>query len=61
MNASAAFVSPAILALAQAAKDASRAVAGSTLEERNRARRGQAEAQYMLARVFFEVGERVKQ
>lgn len=37
MNASAASVSPAILALAQAAKDASRAVAGSKLEERNRA------------------------
>ena len=37
MNASAPSVSSAILALAQAAKDASRAVAGSTLEERNRA------------------------
>jgi glutamate-5-semialdehyde dehydrogenase len=37
MNASAASVSPAILALAQAAKDASRAVATSSLEERNRA------------------------
>ena len=37
MNASAASVSPAILALAQAAKDASRAIATSSLEERNRA------------------------
>jgi len=44
MNASAAFVSPAILALAQAAKDASRAVAGSTLEERNRALEAIAQA-----------------
>jgi glutamate-5-semialdehyde dehydrogenase len=37
MNASAPSVSPAILALAQAAKDASRAIATSSLEERNRA------------------------
>jgi glutamate-5-semialdehyde dehydrogenase len=37
VNASAPSVSPAILALAQAAKDASRAIATSPLEERNRA------------------------
>ena len=37
MSAGAASVSPAILALAQAAKNASRAIATSSLEERNRA------------------------
>jgi glutamate-5-semialdehyde dehydrogenase len=37
MSASATSVSPAILSLAQAAKDASRAIASSSLDERNRA------------------------
>jgi glutamate-5-semialdehyde dehydrogenase len=44
MNASAPSVSPAILALAQAAKDASRAIATSSLEERNRALEAVAQA-----------------
>jgi glutamate-5-semialdehyde dehydrogenase len=44
MNASAASVSPAILALAEAAKDASRAIASSSLEERNRALEAVAQA-----------------
>jgi glutamate-5-semialdehyde dehydrogenase len=62
MNASAASVSPAILALAQAGKQAARAVAASTLDERNRALEAIAQAmERESARILAANGADVQQ